>query len=135
MIFREAKQSDMDFMRDHSINQTVDRKQTEQVDYVYALEHDGNLLGIGGFRIIVPTTAWVWVDLSDYGVSHIRDSYRVMQEWMETFVNTHGIIRLQAFVKSDVKHIRLVQHMGFERESTMEMFYGDQDAFMYKRIF
>ena len=135
MIFREATQEDLEYMAEHSINRTVDRKQMERVDYIFTLEHDGNILGIGGFRMIIPTTAWVWVDLSEYGVKHLRDSYRVMQEWMETFVNTHKIVRLQAFVKNEVKHIRLVQHLGFERESTMEKFYGDDDGFMYKRCF
>ena len=80
MIFREATQEDLEYMAEHSINRTVDRKQMERVDYIFTLEHDGNILGIGGFRMIIPTTAWVWVDLSEYGVKHLRDSYRVMQE-------------------------------------------------------
>ena len=82
MIFRYANQKDIDYMAEHSINQTVDRKQPDGVDYVYALEHDGVLYGVGGFRIIVPSCAWCWIDLSEDAKKNMVASYRVIREWM-----------------------------------------------------
>ena len=133
MIFRESTQADLDFMADHSIKGGM--KQFKFIDYVYTLEHDDIPLGIGGFRMIVPTTAWCWVDLSDKALEHLRDSYRTIKEWIETFANTHQIIRLQAFVRDTPEDRRLVRHLGFIEESRMEKFYGDEDALLYVRIF
>ena len=70
MIFRESTQADLDFMADHSIKGGI--KQFKFIDYVYTLEHDDIPLGIGGFRLIVPTTAWCWVDLSDKAIEQMR---------------------------------------------------------------
>jgi len=134
MNFREATFEDIKYMAENSINQT-EKKLVERVDYVYALEHDGNLLGIGGFRLIVPTCAWCWIDLSRYGIDNLKELYRTTREWMETFSISMGIVRLQAFVRNNEKHIRLVKHLGFERESTMKNFYGGDDAYLYVRIF
>ena len=133
MNFREATFKDIEYMAENSINQT-EKKLVERVDYVYALEHDGNLLGIGGFRLIVPTCAWCWIDLSRYGIDNLKELYRTTREWMETFSISMGIVRLQAFVRNNEKHIRLVKHLGFERESTMKNFYGGDDAYLYVRI-
>jgi len=133
MNFREATFEDIKYMAENSINQT-EKKLVERVDYVYALEHDGNLLGIGGFRLIVPTCAWCWIDLSRYGIDNLKELYRTTREWMETFSISMGIVRLQAFVRNNEKHIRLVKHLGFERESTMKNFYGGDDAYLYVRI-
>ena len=133
MNFREATFEDIKYMAENSINQT-EKKLVERVDYVYALEHDGNLLGIGGFRLIVPTCAWCWIDLSRYGIDNLKELYRTTREWMETFSISMGIVRLQAFVRNNEKHMRLVKHLGFERESTMKNFYGGDDAYLYVRI-
>ena len=134
MNFREATFEDIKYMAENSINQT-EKKLVERVDYVYALEHDGNLLGIGGFRLIVPTCAWCWIDLSRYGIDNLKELYRTIREWMETFSISMGIVRLQAFVRNNEKHIRMVKHLGFKRESTMKNFYGGDDAYLYVRIF
>lgn len=145
MNFRFATDEDLEVMATESINQTCDRKLEETVDYMYALEDNGRLLGCGGFRMIIPTCCWTWVDLTEYGVENILTSYRVIRECMEGytkdgvfhegFVQKNGITRVQAFVRNGDKEIRLVEHLGFERESVMEKFYGTDDAFLYRKLF
>jgi hypothetical protein len=122
-------------MATHSINQKVERKIMECIDYTYTLEHNGTVLGMGGFRMITPTTAWCWVDLSDEAVAKLLTSYRVIREWIKTFVEKQEIKRLQAFVRDDENNIRLVKHLGFEKESVMKNFFGDEDGFMFARVF
>ena len=134
MNFREATSEDIDYMATHSTNQTVDRKLSDVIDYAYALE-DETLLVIGGFRMIVPTTAWCWINLTEEAKKNIYTTYRVILEWIDEFVYTHDVKRLQAFVKDIPSHIRLVEHLGFEKESKMKNFYGDEDAYLYARIF
>lgn len=135
MDFREATQADLDYMAEHSINHKVDRKLPNCVDYVFTLEHEGNPLVVGGFRMIVPTTAWCWIDLSKEAKNHLTTVYRVIKEWIDEFAKNNNINRLQAFIRTDyVEAERLVKHLGFERESIMKGFFGDKDAYMYVRL-
>jgi hypothetical protein len=147
MNFRIGTAEDLELMATLSINKKCDRKLQEVIDHFYTLEHNGEILGVGGFRMIVPTCAWCWVDFSEYGVHHIRETYRVTKEWIEGhrdkktgewvkgWVEKMDVKRLQAFVRDSDKEKRLVQHLGFEQESIMKNFYGDDDAIMYVRIF
>lgn len=135
MIFRETIQTDLKYMENHSINQKVDRKQLDRIDYIYTLEHEDIPLMVGGFRMITSSVAWCWIDLSDECGKHIIPAYRVISEWIGIFAKEHNIRRLQAFVRKDyLEGIRLMQHLGFEYESTMEDFFPDCHASMYKRL-
>ena len=104
--------------------------------YIYTLEHDGKILGLGGYGMVTSTTCWGWVNLSHHAGSNVRAVFRTIKEWTSTFCADHGISRVQAFVRPDFPEaIRLVEHLGFTLESTMENFYGDgNDGLLYKRI-
>ncbi len=134
MNFRETIPADFEFMSHHSINKGVDRKILDCIDYVFTLE-DNVPLAIGGFRMINTTTAWCWIDLSDEAGKHLVKVYRVIKEWIDEFAESHKIKRLQAFVRTDFEEAeRLVKHLGFEKESIMENFFGSKDAYMYVRL-
>lgn len=135
MNFREMTQSDIEFMKDNSISRGIFHKQPKVVEYCYALEHEGKLLGVGGFRLINLTTAWVWFDLTHYSGGHIIKVYRVLKEWLDIFVEQHGLKRVQAYIDPDFPEaIRTAKHLGFKFESVMENFIGDRDAWMYTRF-
>ncbi len=135
MEFRETTQEDLDFVANHSVSRGILKRQPECIDYCYTLEHEGKPLGIGGFRLINETTAWAWVDITDCAGGHIIPAYRVLKDWIDIFVKEHGIKRLQAYIEMDFPEaIRMVQHLGFEKESIMRSFVGDKDASMYVRI-
>ena len=135
MIFREMLQSDIDFVKDHSVSRGILGKQPERTDYCYALEHEGKILGIGGIRLINMTTAWAWVDITDCAGEHIIVGYRVIKEWMDILTKEKGIRRLQAYIDPDFPEaVRMIEHLGFEYEFTMKDFLPNGDAYMYKRI-
>ena len=135
MNFRETVQSDLDFMAENSVSRGIQKHCPEQIDYCYTLEHEGNVLGVGGFRIINPVTAWCWLDMTHLAGSHIIAGYRVIKEWMDIFAKEHKIKRFQAYVRPDFEEaIRMVQHLGFEYEFTMKDFMPEGDAIMYKKI-
>ena len=137
MNFRETTQPDLDFMAEHSVSRGIQSKQPESIEYLYTLEHEGNPLGVGGFRLINSTTAWCWVDLSDrVHEGHTIVAYRVIKEWVEIFAKEHGIKRLQAYVACDFPEaVRMVKHLGFYQEGPpMRCFLGEKSAYMYVRI-
>ena len=134
MIIREAIEEDFNHIK--SISRGIQKHCPEQVDFTYTLEHEGDPLMVGGFRLINLTTAWCWVDMSTSSRRHLRASYRTLKEWIDQFSAEHGIRRLQAYVECDFPEaVRMVEHLGFVWESDMENFMGDKDASMYKRIF
>ena len=136
MNFRETTEKDLIFVSNHSVSRGILKRQPECIDFCYTLEHERKPLGIGGFRLINTTTAWAWVDITDCAGSHIIPAYRVLKEWIDIFCKEHGIRRLQAYVEMDFPEaIRLVQHLGFEKESIMKNFMNEKDASMYVRIF
>jgi RimJ/RimL family protein N-acetyltransferase len=135
MQFRETTQEDLDFVADHSVSRGIAKYRPECIDYCFTLEHDGKPLGIGGFRLINLTTAWCWIDITDLANKHITVYYRVIKEWTDKFAEEHQLKRLQAYIECDFPEaIRMVQHLGFEWESTMKNFMGDKDAYLYVRL-
>ena len=133
MNFREAIQDDFDFVADHSVSRG--KVHPERVDYVYTLEHDGQPLCIGGFKLMNYDTAWCWIDITDIAGSHTVAMYRVIRDWIDSFVEEHGLTRIQATVEIDfTEAIRMVKHLGFKKESIMESYVGGKDAFMYVRL-
>jgi len=135
MIFRETIQEDLDFAADNSVSRGIAKYQPEKIDYCYTLEHEGKVLGIGGFRLVNTTTAWCYTDWTHLAGEHIIVVYRTVREWMDIFAKEHNLKRLQAYVECDFPEaIRMAEHLGFERESTMKNFIGDKDAYMYARI-
>ena len=135
MEFRETTQEDLDFVADNSISRGIQKKCPEQIDYMFTLEHEGKPLGVGGFRVINPTTAWCWTDWTHLTGKHLVTSYRTVKEYIDIFAKEHKLKRLQAYVECDfTEAIRMVEHLGFTKESTMKNFIGDKDAFMFVRI-
>ena len=139
MIFREAIESDYDYMVENSINNKTDRKLQPIIDYEYTLEHEGDILGVGGFRMVTEVTAWCWVNFSEVGVhttmTNLKETYRASRDWINAWALSHDMKRIQAFVEDSEEEIRLVRHLGFEQESIMKNFFGERDGLMYVRIF
>ncbi len=135
MEFRLTIPEDFVYIANNSISRGIQKYSPEQIEFCYTLDHEGIPLGVGGFRLINQTTAWCWVDMTHNSGDHLIITYRTIKEWIDSFVEEHGLKRLQAYVQCDfTEAIRMVQHLGFKKESIMEKFMGDRDAFMYVRI-
>lgn len=128
---------DVEYMKEHSMSRGILKNQPEQIEFYYALEHEGRLLCIGGARMINLSTAWCWVDLSDNAKDNIREVYRSIKEWMLEIVTEKNIKRLQAYIEPDFPEaVRMAQHLGFHKESILEKFLDDgRDADLFVRLF
>jgi RimJ/RimL family protein N-acetyltransferase len=133
MKFREATKEDFDFVADHSVSRG--KVHPDHIDYVYTLEHNGQPLCIGGFKMLNYDTAWCWVDITDVAGNHTIAMYRVIRDWIDSFIAEHDLTRVQATVECDfTEAIRMVKHLGFHKESIMKKYVNNRDAFMYVRM-
>lgn len=136
MEFRTMKASDVPVIQGHTISHGIIDPEPDILYEAFALEDDGHLLGAGGFRMIVPGTAWAWVDLTVYALARVKTCYRVISEWVDELARIHRIHRMQAYVDLEFKEaVRLVEHLGFTRESIMYDFLGDKPAGLYIKIY
>ena len=135
-MLRDATQEDYEYIASHSISRGLCGKGPDQIDYIYTLEIDDVIMGIGGFRILNLATAYVWIDLSHDAAHHTLTLVKTLKATMASFVEEHKLRRLESHVSVDFPEaIRLLQHMGFTRECVIKNYMPDSDAFLYKRCF
>ena len=134
MLIRNATPTDIKAVAVMSISRG-NKEFPESVDHVYAAEHDGAVLGVGGIKLMTPTVAWCWMDWSEGIRGHMIPIYRMVWDWLDTLVKLHGLKRLMAAVECDFPEaIRTVEHLGFHQESIMLNWNGDKSAYLYVRL-
>ncbi len=134
MILRETTIEDLQFVAEHSISRGT-KERPKQYDFPITVEHEGEVMCTGGFRMITTTTAWCYLNLTDRAGGHMVHLYRIIRDWIDNFAKENNIRRLQAYVEEDFKEgISLVKHLDFEWESNMVNFSGNKDAAMYRRL-
>ncbi len=134
MKLRETTSEDLIYVAEHTVSRGCSAP-PEKVDFIYTLVHDSKILGAGGLKLINPTTAWCWVDITDEAQGYMTLGYRVIKEWLDELIETHKLKRLMAAIETDFEEaIRMVEHLGFERESTMPYWRNDNSAYLYVRI-
>lgn len=136
MQFREATKADMDYVGEHTVSRGCFKEVPEVIDYTYALEHEGKLLGIGGIKLMNPTTAWGWFDLSKDALKHKTVVYRVIKTYLDTLMRDKNLSRIMAAIEPDFPEaIRTAEHLGFGQESIMLNFLGKgKHAYMYAKL-
>jgi hypothetical protein len=137
MEFRQATEADIQFAADHALYPKRDPDKENCADFVYTLDHGDYLLAVGGFRMITDTTAWGWVELTEFVGNHLVPTIRVISEYMDIFCKNHKIRRLQAWVADRFEEgFRTVRHLGFDEEYLMKDFLGKgKDAIMFVKFY
>lgn len=147
MNFRALTQSDLKYMKAVSPDKEFYKDGHENISFDHVLEHNGDILVIGGLRFVNKTTAIGWFDISPAGYENLLAVYRTICEWMDGYrdsdghcikgiIEELGIIRLEAYVKESFgKGIRTVEHLGFEFERTVKKFFGTEDALLFVKFY
>ncbi len=134
MDFRIATEDDLKEVAKTTVSRGC-RELPESIDLVYALEHEGKVLGVGGVKLMNAATAWVWLDVAAVGKEHMILAYRLIRNWLNAFMAEQGIVRLMAAVDCEFPEgILLAEHLGFERESVAKRFFDTRDAYIYVRF-
>lgn len=131
MNLRDATIEDIQAVAANSISGGI-KEYPASADYISALEHEGKVIGVGGVKMLNPTVAWVWFDLTPEARTHMIAVYRIIRDWMQKIVAAYDIERLMAAVDSGFPEgILTAEHLGFTRESVLKRFFGDRDGYMY----
>ena len=131
MNFRKAKTEDLEYVAQHSISKGIKEFPTS-VDHIFTLEHEGDILGVGGFKLLNEYTAWCWMDWTNSALVYKISTYRVVREWLDEFRKQFGIKLLMAAVREHfAEAIRTVTHLGFEKSIRLPKFFGEEDAYLY----
>jgi hypothetical protein len=105
------------------------------IDYVYALEHEGVTLAVGGFRSVNATSAWAWFDLAAPAMQQIRTVYRTTCELLDTLMREQGWTLVMAVVDPTFPEaIRTAEHLGFEFQFLLKRYFGKEPAMLYSRF-
>lgn len=134
MNLRQATADDIAKVAQTSISRGP-KEQPQSVDWVYALDDDGEILAVGGFKVLNATVAWLWIDLAEAARGKMVFVYRVIRSYIDGWAGKQGFKRLMAAVDCTFPEgIRLVEHLGFEREATLERFFDTGPAYLYARL-
>lgn len=136
MILRNQTVDDLDYIREHPLNETVLDKKPPEIYFLVTIEENSVPLATGGIQMENPTTATCWLCLSKDAEGHIIEVYRTIKVWLDRIAEEKGIKRLQCYVdpeKSDA--IRLVFHLGFVEEYLLKNFFGiSKPAIMFIKL-
>lgn len=137
MQFRQLIQSDIEYMAQHAlVGRESWKNQSGEAQYNFTLEHEGKILGIGGFIMVGKTCAISWFDMTEDAKEHIITSYRVLKEWADIFCKDHGIQRLMAFVRTGYEAgVRTCEHLGYRFENRMPKYEDGQPFDLFVKFF
>ena len=134
MELRPATAEDLSEVAKTSISHG-EKEAPESLDFVFAIDDHGKILAVGGAKVITESTAFVWLNLAEEARSRMILIYRVVRDWLDGWEESRTPCRLMAAVRTDFEEGKLtVEHLGFEIESVMPKFFGNEDAYMYVRI-
>lgn len=136
MNFRQMTQADLDFVAEHGIHKGVLKNQPEQMDYNYCLEHEGEVLVIGGMKLINNTAAIGWIALTEYSGEYIIEVFRTVKTWLNDMAETLKISCLIAFVEAGFEEgERVILHLGFDKQCRVKNFKGNIPADLWVKTF
>lgn len=135
MELREATESDLIFASEHTVSRGCFRERPDKIEYVSALEHEGEILMVGGIKLLNLHSAWVWMDWTEYALKYKIMCLRLVRDYLDGFMEETGVVRLMAAIEVNFPEaINTAEHLGFHREGYMPKFAGDTAAYMYVRF-
>ena len=141
MELRQATQEDLAFVRQNPFEEAVKGYPYMQCpdENTYTALFEGCIVAVGGLYVRWEGVGLLWLMLtadckkhSLYGVIALD----AIKEKMEYLIEKNNLWRAEAIVRVGFdRAIKMVEFLGFERESTLEKYMPDKtDAHLYKRI-
>lgn len=106
-----------------------------QVEYMYVLEDEGQVLAIGGFHLHNLYAATASFGLTEAGNKKIVFIIRLLRDWLAQWMSQQGLRRIQAIINPEfAEAVRLAEHLGFVREGSLPGYLGARPADMWARV-
>ena len=141
MIHRKATQSDLDYVRSNPFEGAVKHYPYSEVpdENCYAVERDGELIGVYGLQVKWQGTGLLWLMLTNHCKKDGREAVLGLLEIrkrIDFMIADTKVWRAEASVRVDFpKAIKMLEFLGFKREGLMRCYCPDKsDSFLYSRI-
>jgi hypothetical protein len=131
MEIREITAGDVDEIAKTSISRGP-KLWPKKIGFSFCLTDNGKPLAAGGILMMTPQVAWVWLDFTGEATHKTVAVVRHVRDHMNALMAEHGIKRLMAAVDpSFPQALNLVQHLGFDYESTMASWEDGRPFYLY----
>ena len=142
MIFRQATQEDLDFVRQNPFENAVKNYPYLEVpdDNTYTVIYEGQIVAVGGLQVKWEGVGLLWLMLTRDSKKHGIHGLRALQaigDKMDYLIEENKLWRAEAVIRVDfLAAIRMIKFFGFQREGTMRQYMPDKsDAYLYSKVF
>ena len=141
MIFRQATQEDLDYVRQNPFENAVKCYPYMQCpdENTYAVEYEGSLVAVGGLHVRWEGVGLLWLmltaDSAKDGLHGLR-ALDAIKEKTDELIAKNNLWRAEAVVRVGFDTaIKMIEFLGFKHEATLEKYMPDKtDCYLYKRI-
>ncbi len=140
MIFRQATQSDLDYIKANPYQEAIKSYPDMPLaaDSITALGDDGCIWAVGGVFVVWEGVGELWMMLSADFAEHVTnfDALCAIRDKIEELVENANLRRVQVTIRSDFPQAgKMVRFFGFKHEGVRkELFMGRVDGIMYGKI-
>ncbi len=141
MIYRQATQEDLDYVRQNPFEGAVKNYPYMEVpdDNTYTVIYEDKIVAVGGLQVRWEGVGLLWLMLTSeckkHGIHGVRALYAIRDKTDE-LIAKNNLHRAEAAIRTDFPQaIKMIEYFGFEREGLMRESCPDKsDAYLYSRI-
>ena len=142
MIFRQATQEDLAFVRQNPFEESIKDYPYMQCpdENTYTVLYESRIVAVGGLYVRWEGVGLLWLmltaDCKKYGFHGVLALDAIKQK-TELLIEKNNLWRAEAIVRVGFdKAIKMIEFFGFKREGLMRKYYPDKsDGYLYAKVF
>ena len=141
MIFRQATQEDLDFVRQNPFEGAVKNYPYLEIpdDNTYTVIYEGQIVAVGGLQVKWEGVGLLWLMLTQDSKKHGIHGVRALQaigDKMDYLVEKNKLWRAEAVIRTDFgQAVKMIEFFGFKCECIMRQYMPDKsDAYLYSKV-
>ena len=142
MIFKQATQEDMDFVKANPFEGAVKNYPYMEVpdENTITTIYEGHIVAVGGLVVHWEGVGLLWLmltaDSKKWGFHGVL-ALSAIKEHVDYLIKKNNLWRAQATIRTDFPEaIKMIEFLGFERDCRMKQYNPDKtDSYLYSRTF